>query len=286
MSVWKQPEDFHEAAAESFKKTFMRGSRSLAENLFHESFGVHNGMSLDEYLEYEFDEFSSKKDRFGLSERSPSICRNVGEGFVYFSYGANGDPAVFEGLFKIDRETGRLVGNGYPLKIETKLQFDIKDGIVLMRRRINAMPGTAAKYLVPGVFCSEMAKSASSHSPEFGGEVSSVSYSLENDDGMTFWDFARLSSNGFATTVPIFMKGTDHPLFHGDSFPIVENRIVSIPESCNPTILSVMLENGKEIFFKYPTDKSWSFDEGVAFACVTDSLSNDWRAFRRNGAKP
>jgi hypothetical protein len=265
---------------EKFKKVFLEQDLNSLGNIFDiENFGIHNGLSLLEYCEYEFREFKDKSENFGLTLDAEIACFELGHNMFYFSLGKKEDKALFEAIFGWNMQSKKAVGNGYFGKIEPKMQFVKKNNVEQKIRRVNIKPATNI----------EIKKILLSNIPEednfeavrlkeiLGGNFYYYSYNLLNDDNFTYWEELKLYTNKGIVKHNVLMRGEDHPLFIKNLYPkMLNKKEFTIEESIYPVIIYVLKEDGQEEYFKYPKEKNFIFDRNIKKVCLTDTLSFDW----------
>ncbi len=265
---------------EKFKKVFLEQDLNSLGNIFDvENFGIHNGLSLLEYCEYEFREFKDKSENFGLTLDAEIACFELGHNMFYFSLGKKEDKALFEAIFGWNIQSKKAVGNGYFGKIEPKMQFVKKNNVEQKIRRVNIKPATNI----------EIKKILLSNIPEednfeavrlkeiLGGNFYYYSYNLLNDDNFTYWEELKLYTNKGIVKHNVLMRGEDHPLFIKNLYPkMLNKKEFTIEESIYPVIIYVLKEDGQEEYFKYPKEKNFIFDRNIKKVCLTDTLSFDW----------
>lgn len=265
---------------EKFKKVFLEQDLNSLGNIFDvENFGIHNGLSLLEYCEYEFREFKDKSENFGLTLDAEIACFELGHNMFYFSLGKKEDKALFEAIFGWNMQNKKAVGNGYFGKIEPKMQFVKKNNVEQKIRRVNIKPATNI----------EIKKILLSNIPEednfeavrlkeiMGGNFYYYSYNLLNDDNFTYWEELKFYTNKGIVKHSVLMRGEDHPLFIKNLYPkMLNKKEFTIEESIYPVIIYVLKEDGQEEYFKYPKEKHFIFDKNIKKVCLTDTLSFDW----------
>lgn len=268
---------------EKFKDIFINQKKDALSEIFNiNNFGLHNAVSMENYCDYEFDEFSLKCDKFGLTMKASIECFDLKDDFFYFSLGKQEDKALFEAIFRWDEKTQLAIGNQYFFKIEPKTQF-IKDfitGNTHTLRRINLKPNqdVSIKAIVQNEPGDDTILNCIDLAPHLGGRFYSFTYTRPNDNSKTYWDRIKVFSSIGIKTQDVLMRGSDHPLFQADLFPHINKTLdtVTIKNNIYPVVVYFLLEDGEEHFFKYPLDKQWSFDKKIKKVCLTDTLSFDW----------
>lgn len=266
---------------EDFKKIFLQQNFNEINKIFDvENFGLHNGMSLQEYCEYEFKEFKDKGDNFGLTLNAEIACYDLNYNFFYFSLGKKEDKALFEAIFGWNGKTKKAVGNSYFGKIEPKMQFiKKKNNQIVKLRKINFKPNENIniKKVILSIIPEEDYLQEISLEEIMGGKFYSYSYNLFMDNSKTYWETVKLYLDKKIVKYNVLMRGEDHPLFINDLYPIIVNeKEFKIKDDVYPVIIYVLKENGEEQYFKYPKNKHFLIDNKIKKICLTDNLSFDW----------
>lgn len=262
-----------------------------------EQFGLHNGLSLSEYIVYEEDEFTLKSEKFGINPNSELRVYLIDSEWIYFCIGKKHEKAIFEGLFYIvytDDGLPKLKGNGSPFKTETKMKFyKVQNGIGGNQsccRRINfAVPWVDDKMLnrelISVTINNKNVKNINFFKEELprhlGGKQYAIEYVIDGDDRKSYIETLGLiyKNNDIIkkSTIKVMVRGEDHVLFVNDLFPLVDNNTVTLPPLAeNYFILFVELDNGDKKYFKFPEEKTFKFEDRVSVAVLTDILSFDW----------
>lgn len=281
-TIWQCPLPEQLLWVEKFKAIFINGARDNIDMIFdHNNFWQHNGFSLEQYCDYEFDEFALKCDKFSLTMDASIECYRLKDNFFYFSLGKKDDKAVFEAIFRWNTDTQLAIGNGYYFKIEPKTQF-IKylSGQEETLRRINITPKDS--MLINAIVQKEPGDDLVFNKikllPHLGGTFYNIQYCRANEDNTSFWDDLKIATNQGIINQTTLMRGKDHPLFIPDLFPVLNKSLtgITIAEGIFPVVLYVLFEDGEELYFKYPTHHQWLFNKPVSSVCLTDTLSFDW----------
>ncbi len=265
---------------QKFKKIFLEQNIQEISSVFDmENFGLHNGMSLFDYCEYEFKEFRDKSENFGLTLDAEIACYDLDNNYFYFSLGKKEDKALFEAIFGWDYKTNKAIGNGYFGKIEPKMQFIKKGEKINKIRRINLKPTSnieIKKILLSNIPEEDYFESINL-TEVMGGKFYSYSYEILNDNNLTYWENIKIYTNKTIIKYNLLMRGENHPLFIKDLYPhIIKPTEFLIKENIHPVIVYVLKENGEEEYFKYPKNKHFVIDFPIKKVCLTDTLSFDW----------
>lgn len=265
---------------QNFKRIFLEQNYEEIEKIFDvENFHLHNGLSLNDYCKYEFKEFKDKSENFGLTLNAEVSCYDLDKDYFYFSLGKKEDKALFETIFKWNKDTNKAIGNGYFGKIEPKMQF-IKNGLSETKiRRINFKPvnDVDIKKIMLSNIPEEDYFEGVNLKEIMGGKFYSYSFSLLEDKNLSYWETVKLYTEKGLVKYDVLMRGEDHPLFIKDLYPTIlsKNKFI-IRESIHPVIIYVLKENGEEEYFKYPKEKHFFIDGSIKKVCLTDTLSFDW----------
>lgn len=281
-NIWKLGTNEQFELIEKFKRIFIDQEKDNIYEIFDKNFGTHNGYDINGYCYYEFEEFELKANEFELTKEAKVECFNIGNGYIYFSLGKEGDKAVFEAIFLWDDETKKLKGNQYPYKIEPKIQF-FKNYItnkIHFNRRINI------KTVDSSMIIKKVLINQDSHDfiffkqdlPEiFGGTFYSLLYSDDNETLETYWNDVTIFNNQGNKKNKVLMRAIDHPLFINDLFPEVKSKYeFNIKEGIYPVIVNIEFEDNTEELLKYPLEKTFKFEKAISKICLTDNLSFDW----------
>lgn len=284
--VWHISDSPKQIWAKKFARIFIEQQKENVDTIFVENFGLQNGMSKEDYAEYEFAEFKLKCASFGLNMECSIQSYDLSDELFYFCLGKPTERALFEAIFKWDHVTLKASGNNYPLKVEPKMQFIYHqyDNTNYKKRRINLSPLNKNFGQLKKVFTQSATEETqlinNQMEPHLGGKFFSFTYSRPNEKSETYIDNIRLFTDMGVHKLKAVMRGEDHPIFTSNLHPIVTEKSVQIGELVFPVILYVILENGKEYFYKYPTEKIWHFDSSIHQVCMTDGLSFDWIVYR------
>lgn len=288
---WKESDSDKKKWLEKFKNVFILQQKDKIDTIFNrESFGLHNGFTLDDYCEYEFKEFDLKSKNFGLTIDCSMQCFDIGDNYIYLCLGKKTEKALFESIFQWDNEQKKVIGNGYCFKIEPKTQFIIfqnQNNIIskklIIKRRINFSPAyenNKIKTILIDSDFNDFSFIKNEFEAHLGGTFYSSIFQLDNEHLHTYWENVTLFHNikeNKDKTFPLLMRGIDHPLFIDNLFPKVTKHTVQSPDFTeNLFILYVKLKNGEEHFFKYPKENFWSFENEIEQVSITDTLSFDW----------
>lgn len=280
--IWKLAQDKQFELIKRFKTIFIDQLKNNIYELFSKDFGIHNGYSLEEYCNYEFDEFAEKADRFELTHEAKIECFEIGNNYIYFSLGKKNDRAVFESIFLWDEKESRLKGNQYPYKLEPKIQFykNNQNQEILFNRRIN-IKAPNNERLVKKVLISQSSHDFIFFKQElediFGGTFYSLLYEDDDQNLETYWNQITIFSNQGNSKNQILMRGKDHPLFMDNLFPeLVSQYEFTIKEDIYPVVINIEFEDNTDMLIKYPLEKIFKFNKKITKVCLTDTLSFDW----------
>lgn len=281
-NIWNEASLEQLQWVEKFKKIFINNQRQFVHEIFdRENFWQHNGFTMDEYCDYEFEEFSLKCKKFDLTMEASIECYQLKDNFFYFSLGKKEDKAVFEAIFKWNNQNHLVIGNGYYFKIEPKTQF-IKNLNHEHKtlRRINITP--KSEIQIHAIVQKEPGEDVVFNKiilpPHLGGNFYNIQYQREEEINDSFWDNIKVATNNGIINQSVLMRGKDHPLFIPNLYPnIINNKqSVIIEKNIFPVVLYVLFEDNSELYFKYPLNNEWHFDKNIKTVCLTDTLSFDW----------
>lgn len=279
--VWKEasPEIFQLVA--KFRNLCIDNDYTNMYEVFDKNFGIHNTFELFDYLNFEFNEFHLKCEKFGLTKDADIHCYEISDNMVYFSLGKKNDKALFESIFYYNKETQRFRGNQYCFTIEPKMQFKIDaSNQYSYRRRINIKSydkDLVFKALLPRRDGENFVLESSTLPDFLGGHFYNTNYEAPYFGENTYWEILKIVTNFGIVNYPVLMRGRDHPLFVDNLYCNLDAHKISFKSGIFPAILSVFFyDKDNEEFFKYPTINSYHFDNEVFFTCLTDNLSYDW----------
>lgn len=276
--IWTPPSTEKINWVKQFKDIFIFQKKNNLSDIFSTKFGFHNGFTLEEYTNYEFEEFALKCESFGLTPECSIQCYDLKDDFFYFSLGKKDDKALFEAIFKWDPIEKKAKGNGYLFKIEPKIQFFKNNNNLYFKRRINLTPkdNIKIKTLTVNADNDDFYIIKNELAPHLGGNFYSAVYDYNNENLMSYWDDITIYSSQGSIKTSVLMRGIDHPLFIDNLFPTISPYEVNCPIGIYPVVLYILLENGEEFYYKYPKENSWKFDSPIKKVCLTDPLSFDW----------
>jgi hypothetical protein len=286
MTIWNLSNQEKIAWIEKFKDIFIYQKKHQLGEIFSDDFGTHNGLSMDEYCDYEFAEFYEKHLRFDLTAQASILAYDILDDYFYFSLGNIREKAVFEAIFQWDKKTGKARGNQYPFKVEPKIQFfqtispeQLSPDFTQARRRINFTPlhDVTLKNVIVQTEADNFLLVGNSLPAHLGGSFYSFIYEKEQDDYQTFWDISRISTSHGLIKLPILMRGKDHPLFIDNLFPVMQStHSFTVEKEIYPVVINIVFDDDSETYFKYPLEKTFQFEKNIKQVCLTDALSFDW----------
>lgn len=276
--IWNESTEEQKIIVNLFKDIFINQKKENIQTIFSTDFGVHNGCSLAEYCEYEFEEFKLKCEKFNLSMNAEVKVFNLPNNLIYFSLGSVTDSAVFESLFIWDSLENKLKGNQYKGKIEPKIQFKKYLNVQTQERRINLKYSFHLKNAFPSVAHDEFLLSRFNLNNIMGGSYCALNFIKDNDDLNSYFDTITSFTEKGVLKNTILMRGKDHPLFVDNLYPILSEskKDVYIEHDITVVILNIVFDDNEEKFIKYPTEKEFHFEKPIKSICLTDNLSFDW----------
>lgn len=267
-----------------FRRAFVSQDRQLAFRCFSESssFGKHLGGSLEDYIVQEMEEFRVKCKKFGVSEQGPLSVYKLASDRLYFYFGNEEDPALFEAVWALDAD-GKLTGNQSNFRWEPKMQ-SIRCGTRITRTRACNIKGkrgqTLAWWRLIDKESPNPTQSVSELEDVLGGTFTSCVYEDPVDDLTSYWATWRIQdSDGEKETQRVWMRGLDHPQSQGDTFPVVNfdlGQVEAHPNTKTVVILCVYFDDNTQTMIKYPESRAWDFKKPIRKVCLTDGLSYDW----------
>lgn len=281
-NIWKVANEKQFELVKKFKTIFIDQLKNNIDEIFSKEFGVHNGYSVSEYCDYEFNEFALKSDKFELTHEAKIECFEIGNNYLYFSLGKKNDRAVFESIFLWDEKEGKLKGNQYPYKIEPKIQFykNMQNGEITFNRRMN-IKAPVNEMIIKNVLISQNSHDFIFFKQDlddiFGGVFYSLLYQDDEENLHSYWNKVTIFADKSSSKNLVLMRGKDHPLFIDDLFPeMVSLNEFKIKDEIYPVVINIEFEDGTDILLKYPLEKNFKFDKTIRKVCLTDTLSFDW----------
>jgi len=250
-------------------------SGSPRRDLFGDPFGVREGRGLDEWIDHEVSEFSTRMSHFDLNggEAAIRIERFMDSDRAMFSVLGQSGEIIYRDMWSYDGE-GRIVGDGSMFEVVPKLQLargrDARRGLALRSPRgriVSVTPiGIAAEDCVLDVGLSSADDGFSTFSMEING-----------DDLKGMWARFRIADDaGARATETVWLRGADETGFATDMFPVVSGNEVEVPGRWPSWALNVVLSDGRVACVDHPRPGIHRFVAGVSAAVLTDALDNDW----------
>lgn len=271
---------------EKFRIAFLHQDRAMAYSCFlpESEFGLHLGGTLDDYMDYEMEEFRVKCSFFGLDEHGPMAVYELSPEHIYFYFGNQNDPALFEAVWVVDPIEKKLKGNNSLFRWEPKLQ-NIKTKFGHTTARVVNVKSKTKRFLKWWTIKNR--ETCNPHTEimdleEIMGGFFTACCFEESDPGLvnSYWADFRVKDNlGDTSYQKVWMRGWDHPLANADAWPEVDLEAGVVKDSPNTktlVILCVDFVDGDRKLFKYPKEKIWDFGKPIQQVCVTDGLSYDW----------
>lgn len=271
---------------EKFRIAFIHQDRPMAYSCFlpEAEFGLHLGGTLDDYMDYEMEEFRVKCSFFGLDEHGPMAVYELSPEHIYFYFGNQNDPALFEAVWVVDPVEKKLKGNNSLFRWEPKLQ-NIKTRFGHTTARVVNVKSKTKRFLKWWTI-----KNRETCNPHteimdleeiMGGFFTACCFEESDPDLVnSYWADFRVKDNlGDTSYQKVWMRGWDHPLANADAWPEVDLEAGIVKDSPNTktlVILCVDFVDGDRKLFKYPKEKKWDFGKPIQQVCVTDGLSYDW----------
>jgi hypothetical protein len=224
-------------------------------------------------------EYHEKVKRFGLTPEGPLHASWLDEHTLYFCYGNERDPALFEATWEV--RDGVLVGNQSRFRWEPKTQVIWSHGKKVLNRVCN-IKSPVGTLVMSWRLERESYYDAQTHTNTledvFGGHFVSCVYQREQEDGKGYWVNWRVLGEGWKEKQRIWMRGLDHPLMPFNVVMPVVNDYTVDASLFTPTIviIRVEFEDGSHVMEKYPITKQWVFEKAIRQVTITDGLSYDW----------
>lgn len=284
------------ALTERYLRALARGDRAAADACLSPAFLLHEGRGRNEHLDHELGEFARLGELYGagIGMRVSDRGRMRADGCFGFLAVAQDGALIYEDALPV-WEDGLFGGDGSAFETVTKLHltfrtlgFRAPDGFrppagggigsadVEIRRGLAVRRGTrpADAAFVRAPRCSDQAFLAVSPDPDY----SSLIFALDGDDGKTIDAEILLYStpSKLREAKRLTLRGTDHPFFEENAFPVVRGRTVDVPKTrSRPWSLDVAWEGGGRQIL-HPDAGSFEFEGTVTRAILTDAVDNDW----------
>lgn len=299
MKLWKKIDDnsIIMKLLEKFKLAFIHEDINKAYSCFDKlNFKQHQGWTLEEYINYEMEEFKLKCRSFGLSEDAKISAYFLDKNTIYFAFGKKEDCALFEATWNLNEDNNLLIGNNSLFRWEPKLQSikrirdekkssaDENNYTLSYKRILNIK---SPKNIFCDWLCPRKKEISNTQLYSFsleshlGGSFQSLLWDEGSniEDLNSYWLTLRTRANNTIFLQDVMMRGKNHPLFEDDQFPKVNflNSTIEIDKlSIIPVILYIKFANDQEMYIKYPKERYWHFKEKIVSVCLTDNLSYDW----------
>jgi hypothetical protein len=242
---------------------------------FSPDFGVHEGLSLQEWIAHERREFEMRRQAFGIATEALSIRidhRRQPDCITFSVMGAQGRVA-YQDTWMFDAD-GRMIGNGSRFEIVAKLHFDAS-GSPLRALAVRSAKGSIVSVVPIGVAASEAVLNQGMRAEV--DDFATFTMAVENDDLRGFRAKFRIADDaGVRSTEAVWMRGVDEAGFTHGLFPRIDGRAVIVPGEGPSWSLSVVLADGSRQAIDHPQPGSYEFVSAVETAILTDALDNDW----------
>jgi hypothetical protein len=241
------------------------------KQLFSKEFQIEDGMSLEEYIEYEKYQFDTLSHIYDLNENffiKEYFKYTIKEKTIVYFYILNKfKKIVCKMSLTIENETCLLTSNNSMVQAVPK--FTIEDNQI-------TQIGLAikSKHSLKKVFCDEYDlisfykgdnyKNDLFYTAKFEGNKS-IQHKL------LFFTFVMKSNKVIIERKPVFF---DIFLPELKPFKIKDNQLIIIDEKY-PVHLSIWSVIGKNENYEYPRNLSISLKDKICFT-ITDSIDNDW----------
>jgi hypothetical protein len=244
-------------------------------DLFGDSFGVREGMGLNEWIDHEVGEFSSRMSHFDLhgGEAAIRIERVMDSDRAMFSVLGKSGEIIYRDIWSFDGQ-GRIVGDGSMFEVVPKLQLargrDARRGLALRSPR-----GRIVSVTPIGIAAEDCVLDVGLSSADDG--FSTFSMEIQGDDLKGMWARFRIADDaGARATEKVWLRGADETGFAADMFPIVSGNEVEVAGRSPSWALNVVLADGRVACVDHPRPGIHRFGAVVSAAVLTDALDNDW----------
>jgi|HigsolmetaAR206D_1030411.scaffolds.fasta_scaffold00264_29 hypothetical protein len=262
-----------QAAISDWIFSLASGDRDRAAALLSDEFGMHDGMDAVAYLNHEISEFRERREGFGLPARPEILIKPEGDGAYLIHVLTDHGHLAYEDRLHVDRD-GKIVGNGRPLEIITKLAFStaLERPVRAMAIRGHREPIRSLTPLFPTKWFSFMPAGT------FSIDGFHVAHFDEGEESpKTEARSFRFLIGNRGVSVHAVMRGIDHPFFSADRFPRISGRRVHIDLSRGPIwSVTARLRDGSVRSVDCPRIETLEFETDVLQATVTDAVDNDW----------
>ncbi len=239
-------------------------------------FTVHEGRSLQEWIDHEHREFEMRRRAFGIDAETLSIRvdHKRKQGQATFSViGARGQIA-YQDTWSFDPD-GRMTGNGSGFEIVAKLHFH--SGRTLRALAVRSAKGSIVSVVPIGVSASELSLHQGMRADE--DDFATFTMLVEDDDLKGFYAKFRIADDaGIRSTETVWMRGVDEGGFTSGLFPQIDGPSVIIPGEGPSWSLGVFLSDGSREGVDHPRPGRYEFGRPVEMAILTDAMDNDWRS--------
>ena len=253
----------------------VRAARALSP-----AFTRHQGRNAAAHIAHELREFGHRAPYYGLDKGfSVNIVAEQAGAITFYVTDYRGR-LVYEDWAVIGPD-GLLIGDNGLWEVINKVRFRQGQDPAFVRAfciRMNpCLPKTVLVHnavmthhlILPGVF-----------EPTFA----ICEFALTNRDGSPDDGKGRWLDISIYGATPnsrerrtYFVRGTDHPHFHDNLFPVINGRRVTMPDyDGHPWCLSLRLADGQNIVIDHPDDQHYDFSDNVVFAVLTDAVDHDW----------
>lgn len=243
-------------------------------SLLDSDFGLEDGMTLDEYLEYEIFQFKSLSKIFDLDNdfSIKKLAENEQKGIctIFFLIINSKEKIVCKTHVSLNVQNNKIIGNGKFSQIVPK--YSIVNGEILeLGLAIKArFPLLSVKSVTLNML--SMSNGANFDSDNFY----TVKFESDNIQN-SFKEFiVVLNKEGkpFIERQKIFFDYVDlnlKPYFYNE-----EKKSLKLNNEFYPVHLTLIKENDEYINYEYPRDLLEINLKGFKSFIVTDSLDNDW----------
>lgn len=248
------------------------------------AFTRHQGRDRQAHIQHELREFGHRAPYYGLDKGfDVEIIASENNCVTFFVTDYRGR-LVYED-WAVFGDDDLLVGDGGIWEVINKMRFRQHDDPAFVRAFcIRMNPVLPKAIMVHDAVMSDHLILPGVYEPSFAV----CEFTLTNRDGTpdnTCGRWVDLSIYGGVANSRerrrYYMRGTDHPHFVSDLFPVLSGQTVLMPDyDGHPWCLSLRLADGRNIVIDHPDERRYDFDQDVVFAVLTDAIDHDWEVRR------
>lgn len=256
------------------------GDVETAGTLLSPAFKIHDGMSREQYLRHELQEFKLRKEGFGISACPTVVETNEAPGTRHIIVLSSSGHLAYEDWLSTD-EQGLISGNGRPIEVVTKMSFNER---AARPHRAMAIRSHGAEILqVIPLF--SVSQCEFTRCDTYADDRFNI-LSFDDDEPFLSGDRSFRAVTAIERmTFSALMRGMDHPYFVPDRFPQIDDRSVQIDIARGPVwSVTARMDNGRVETIDCPRNEWIEFPAAVVSATLTDAIDNDWTAYARRSS--